>query len=129
MEKNEVITLDDRGFIQINGSETKDFLQNIVTNDLERVNNNSTIFSSILTPQGKYLFEFFILSLENDYLIECEKKSVDEIIKLFNFYKLRSKIDFIDVSKKYVASIIFIAKSLFLSFSFSLILAVFSCPT
>tara|TARA_Y100000590_G_scaffold416281_1_gene514880 strand:- start:340 stop:1230 length:891 start_codon:yes stop_codon:yes gene_type:complete len=110
MEKNQVITLEDRGFIQVKGSEAKDFLQNIVTNDLERVNNNSTIFSSILTPQGKYLFEFFILSLENDYLIECEKKSVDEIIKLFNFYKLRSKIDFIDVSKKYVASIISLEK-------------------
>jgi len=61
MEKNEVITLEDRGFIQVNGSEAKDFLQNIVTSDIEKVSSNSTIFSSILTPQGKYLFEFFFL--------------------------------------------------------------------
>ena len=60
MEENEVITLEDRGFIQINGPDAKDFLQNIVTNDIEKVNNSSTIFSSILTPQGKYLFEFFV---------------------------------------------------------------------
>ena len=60
MEKNEVITLEDRGFIHINGPEAKDFLQNIVTNDIEKVTSNSTVFSSILTPQGKYLFEFFI---------------------------------------------------------------------
>ena len=60
MEKNEVITLEDRGFIQVSGSEAKDFLQNIVTNDLEKVTSDSTVFSSVLTPQGKYLFEFFI---------------------------------------------------------------------
>ena len=64
MEKNEVITLEDRGFIQVNGSEAKDFLQNIVTSDIEKVSSNSTLFSSILTPQGKYLFEFFCLKIK-----------------------------------------------------------------
>ena len=110
MEKNEVITLEDRGFIQINGSDAKDFLQNIVTNDIAKVNNSSTIFSSILTPQGKYLFEFFVLKLKDDYLLECEKKSTTEIIKLLKFYKLRSKVDFIDLSEKYVAAVISLEK-------------------
>ena len=45
MEKNEVITLEDRGFIQVNGVEAKDFLQNIVTNDIEKVTDKLTIFS------------------------------------------------------------------------------------
>ena len=110
MEKNEVITLEDRGFIQVNGSEAKDFLQNIVTNDIEKVTSSSTIFSSILTPQGKYLFEFFVLKLKDGYLLECEKKSTAEITKLLNFYKLRSKVDFIDLSEKYVASVISLEK-------------------
>ena len=110
MEKNEVITLEDRGFIQVSGLEAKDFLQNIVTNDIEKVTNNSTIFSSILTPQGKYLFEFFVLKLKDSYLLECEKKSAAEIIKLLNFYKLRSKVDFIDLSEKYVAAVISLEK-------------------
>ena len=110
MEKNEVITLGDRGFIQVNGLEAKDFLQNIVTNDIEKVTNNSTVFSSILTPQGKYLFEFFVLKLKDSYLLECEKKSSTEIIKLLNFYKLRSKVDFIDLSEKYVAAVISLEK-------------------
>jgi len=99
MEKNEVITLEDRGFIQVNGPEAKDFLQNIVTNDIEKVNNSSTIFSSILTPQGKYLYEFFVLKLKDGYLLECEKKTTAEIIKLLKFYKLRSKDDFIDLGE------------------------------
>ena len=110
MEKDEVITLEDRGFIQVTGLEAKDFLQNIVTNDIEKVSSNSTVFSSILTPQGKYLFEFFVLKLKDSYLLECEKKSSTEIIKLLNFYKLRSKVDFIDLSEKYVAAVISLEK-------------------
>jgi len=110
MDKNEVITLEDRGFIQVKGVEAKDFLQNIVTNDLEKVTDSSTVFSSILTPQGKYLFEFFILKLKDSYLLECEKESTDEIIKLLNYYKLRSKVDFINLNKKYVALVISLEK-------------------
>lgn len=110
MEKSEVITLEDRGFIQINGSEAKDYLQNIVTSDIDKVTTSSTVFSSILTPQGKYLFEFFVLKLKDGYLLECEKKSITEIIKLLNFYKLRSKVDFIDLSEKYVATVISLEK-------------------
>ena len=110
MEKNEVITLEDRGFIQVNGPEAKEFLQNIVTNNVEKVTPESTLFSSILTPQGKYLFDFFIIKLKDNYLIECEKKSTTEIIKLLNFYKLRSKVDFIDLTEKYVAAVISLVK-------------------
>ena len=110
MENNEVIILEDRGFIQVNGAEAKDFLQNIVTNDIEKVTNSSTIFTSILTPQGKYLFEFFILKLKDSYLVGCEKKSTAEIIKLLNFYKLRAKVNLIDLSEKYVAAVISLEK-------------------
>ena len=110
MDKNEVITLEDRGFIQVKGVEAKDFLQNIVTNNIEKATNNSTVFSSILTPQGKYLFEFFILKLKESYLIECEKELTEEIIKLLNYYKIRSKVEFINSNKKYEASVISLEK-------------------
>jgi len=110
MEKNEVITLEDRGFIQVNGPEAKEFLQNIVTNNVEKVTPESTLFSSILTPQGKYLFDFFIIKLKDNYLIECEKKSTSEIIKLLNFYKLRSKVDLVDLNEKYTVAIISLEK-------------------
>ena len=110
MEINETTILDDRGFIQISGNEAKDFLQNIVTNDIDKITANLTLFSSILTPQGKYLYEFFILKADDGYLLECEKKIVSEIIKIFNFYKLRSKVSLNDVSKKYTSIIISLEK-------------------
>ena len=110
MDKNEVIILEDRGFIQVKGVDAKEFLQNIVTNDLEKVTDSSAVFSSILTPQGKYLFEFFILKLKESYLIECEKELTEEIIKLLNYYKIRSKVEFINLNKKYEASVISLEK-------------------
>ena len=110
MEKGEVIALEDRGFIEVKGTEAKDFLQNIVTNDIEKVTDQLTVFSSILTPQGKYLFDFFVLKLKDSYLLECEKKSTEKIIKLLNYYKLRSKVDFTDLTEKYVALVISLEK-------------------
>ena len=110
MEINETTILDDRGFVKINGDEAKSFLQNIVTNDIEKITDSLTLFSSIFTPQGKYLYEFFILKFEDGYLLECEKKVTSEIIKIFNFYKLRAKVNLIDVSKKYTNIIISLEK-------------------
>jgi len=110
MEINETTVLDDRGFVEITGDEAKDFLQNIVTNDVEKISDNFSLFSSILTPQGKYLYEFFIIKIKNGYLLECEKESVSEIIKIFNFYKMRSKINLIDKSNHYNSVIISLKK-------------------
>jgi len=110
MEINEATILDDRGFVKINGDEAKSFLQNIVTNDIEKITDSLTLFSSIFTPQGKYLYEFFILKFEDGYLLECEKKLTSEIIKIFDFYKLRTKVNLIDVSKKYTNIIISLEK-------------------
>jgi len=110
MEINETAILDDRGFIRINGNEAKDFLQNIVTNNIEKVTDNLMLFSSIFTPQGKYLYEFFILKQKDEYLLECEKKVVLEIIKIFNIYKLRSKVNLTDVSKEYASLTISLGK-------------------
>jgi len=110
MEINETTILDDRGFVKVNGNEAKSFLQNIVTNDIEKITDSLTLFSSIFTPQGKYLYEFFILKFEDGYLLECEKKVTSEIIKIFNFYKLRTKVNLIDVSKKYTNIIISLEK-------------------
>ncbi len=110
MEINETTVLDDRGFIEINGNETQNFLQNIVTNDIQKLKEDLTIFSSIFTPQGKYLYDFFISKIENKYLLECEKEIVTEIIKTLNFYKLRSKIDLVDASKKYTTLVVNLEK-------------------
>ena len=56
MEKNQIIILEDRGLIAIEGPDAKDFLQNIISNDVNKVSESSSIFSGIFTPKGKYLY-------------------------------------------------------------------------
>ena len=61
MKKDQIILLEDRGLVSITGEDVTNFLQNIVTNDIEKVNSSVSVFSALLTPPGKYLFEFFLI--------------------------------------------------------------------
>ena len=106
MEKDQIILLKDRGLILITGEDVKNFLQNIITNDIEKVNLSTSIFSALFTPQGKYLFEFFLIQSKNGYLLDCDNKFTNEIINYLLKYKLRSKIEISDISKDYVIGLI-----------------------
>ena len=106
MDKDQIILLEDRGLISITGEDVKNFLQNIITNDIEKVNLSTSIFSALFTPQGKYLFEFFLIQSKNGYLLDCDNKFTNEIINYLLKYKLRSKIEISDISKDYVIGLI-----------------------
>ena len=106
MDKDQIILLEDRGLILITGEDVKNFLQNIITNDIEKVNLSTSIFSALFTPQGKYLFEFFLIQSKNGYLLDCDSKFTNEIINYLLKYKLRSKIEISDISKDYVIGLI-----------------------
>ena len=106
MDKDQIILLEDRGLILITGEDAKNFLQNIITNDIEKVNLSNSIFSALFTPQGKYLFEFFLIQSKNGYLLDCDNKFTNEIINYLLKYKLRSKIEILDISKDYVIGLI-----------------------
>ena len=110
MEKDQIILLQDRGLISITGVDAKNFLQNIITNDIEKVEFSNTIFSALLTPQGKYLFEFFLIKTKKGYLLDCDNISTTEIINYLSKYKLRSKIEIRDISSDYIIGIISLEK-------------------
>lgn len=106
MEKEQVVILEDRGLISIFGEDTKVFLQNILSNDINKVNDSFSVFSAIFTPQGKYLYEFFVIKSRNGYFLDCENEFTNEIIEYLSKYKLRSKVEIKNVSSKHVIGII-----------------------
>ena len=106
MEKNQIVILDDRGLIAVEGLEAEDFLQNMVSNDIKKVSESNSIFSGIFTPQGKYLYEFFILKNKTGYLLDCDVNFKDELIEHLQKFKLRSKIDIKDLSSSHVIGVI-----------------------
>jgi len=82
-----------KSFISIKGEDSTDFIQNIISNDIKKVTDNNCIFASLLTPQGKFLFEFIIFKTKNIFLIETNSELKKELFnKLYN-YKLRSKVE------------------------------------
>ena len=92
MEKNKAyVTV--KGFISIKGEDSIDFIQNIISNNIKNVTDNNCIFSSLLTPQGKFLFEFIILKIKNNFLIECNDELIKELSNKLLNYKLRSKVE------------------------------------
>ena len=104
MKKNDVYILEDRGLLYLNGDDVKEFLQNIITNNIERVTNDMSCFSALLTPQGKYLFDFLIIKHKAGYFLDCEKKNIDQLYKQLNLYKLRSKVEILNLSNEFVVA-------------------------
>ena len=105
MEKNQIVILEDRGLIAIEGPDAQDFLQNIISNDIEKVSEFNSIFSGIFTAQGKYLYEFFIIKNGKNFLLDCDNAFSRELINHLSKYKLRSKIEIKDLSTSYVIGV------------------------
>jgi len=106
MKKDQVVILEKRGVILVSGEDAKDFLQNIITNDINKVSYKNSVFAALLTPQGKYLNEFFIIQSNKGYLLDCSENSTGELIKDLSKYKLRSKVEIEDFSTEFVIGVI-----------------------
>ena len=102
MKIDSACILEDRGILFVEGQDAKDFLQNIITNDIEKVTENSSCFASLLSPQGKFLFDFIIIKHKKGYLIDCEKDQIDELYKKLSLYKLGSEIKILNLSNEFV---------------------------
>ncbi len=101
---NSVYILEDRAILYVNGSDAKNFLQNLISNDINKVTDNSSCFASLFTPQGKFLYEFMVVKHKLGYFIDCEKSQSEEIFKQLNLYKLRSKVEILNLSNEFVVA-------------------------
>ncbi len=87
-----------RGVIMVSGADAKKFLQDIVTNDVTRAVDGNAVHAGLLTPQGKILFDFFLLDVGDYFLLECARDNVVDFIKRLTFYKLRAAVELEDIS-------------------------------
>ena len=106
MNKNKIYILEDRGLLYIQGHDVKEFLQNIISNDIHKVSNTFSCYASLLTPQGKYLFDFILLKHKKGYFIDCNKKQINQLYEHLNLYKLRSKVEILNLSNEFVVAAI-----------------------
>ena len=104
MNKQNVYILNTRSILYINGIDAKEFLQNIISNDINKVNDSNTCFAAILSPQGKFLFAFIIAKHKTGYFLDCDKTQVDALFKQLSIYKLRSNVEIINLSNEFVVA-------------------------
>ena len=95
--------LSGRGVLKLAGEEARSFLQNLVTNNVEKAGPGVAVYSALLTPQGKFLFDFFITADpadENALLLDCDGARAGELVKRLGMYKLRAKVTIEDKSSE-----------------------------
>ena len=80
-------------FLEIKGSDRDNFLQSLITNDIYKCKKNKAIYACLLTPQGKFIADFFIINDYDKYLLEIHQKYIDLVITKLKLYKLKSNID------------------------------------
>ncbi len=105
MSKTFHAALDDRAVIRAHGPDMYDLLQRLVTGNLDQVTPEKAVYSLLLTPQGKFLFDFFMVrdpDEEGALLLDCAKSRVAELQKRLTMYKLRADAAFDDVSAEFV---------------------------
>ena len=92
-------------FFKISGKDSEPFIQNLITNDIQKCNESSIIYSCLLTPQGKFLADFFIFNIDGSYFFETNEKFYNNLLNKLKIYKLRSDIQIDEVKGLYSYSI------------------------
>lgn len=90
-----ITLLPHRGLLEIQGEDRALFLQGLVTNDTSEITPHRAIYALLLTPQGRFLYDFFISEWGGSYFLELESARLDGLIKKLNLYKLRSRVTLI----------------------------------
>ena len=103
--------LRDRGVIEVAGTEATGFLQRLITNSVLNIPKGEGRYAGLLTPQGKLLFDFFVVPLPEGpgtgYLIDCAGGQTADLVKRLNLHKMRANIAIEDKSKDFAVAAIF----------------------
>ncbi len=88
-----MIFLSDRKILQISGIDAKNFLQGLITNDINLLDSKTLIYTANLNANGKFFADFFIFKKKENYYLDCHINCIEDIAKKFNFFKLRSNVE------------------------------------
>lgn len=96
--------LDDRGAVMVSGDDARSFLHGLLTNDVEHLALGQARHAALLTPQGKILFDMFVVATEEGFLLDVGRALVAEFVKRLTFYRLRAKVTITDLSGETVVA-------------------------
>ncbi len=95
------VVLGERGLIGLRGDDARSLLQGVISTDIERVTAASASYGALLTPQGKYLFDFLMVQSGDTLLLDTEQARVPDLMRRLVMYRLRAKVEIEDQSERY----------------------------
>ena len=113
MSRRSAVILDSRGVLRLAGADTRSFLQGMISNDVDKLAPDRALWAAFLTPQGKYLHDFFLLQPsapspgEETILLDCEAARRDDLRRRLGIYKLRAKVAIEDATADYRIAALF----------------------
>lgn len=96
-----ILPLAHRGILSITGDDRKSFLQGLISNDTSRLTAGRALYASLLTAQGKYLHDFFLVEHGDAILLDGEVERLDDLKRRLSLYRLRAKVAIENVSAAY----------------------------
>jgi folate-binding protein YgfZ len=99
--------LPERGVLAVAGADARAFLQGLVSNDVHRATAERAIYAALLTPQGKYLFDFLIAQHQDTLLLDVERGRLNDLLRRLGLYRLRAKVTIADVSDRFAVAAAF----------------------
>jgi hypothetical protein len=97
----------DRAVIAVAGEDRQAFLQGLVSNDTAKVSADRAIYATLLTAQGRFLFDLFLAEHGGRYLVDCSAPRRAELVKRLSMYRLRSKVTIADADADWVTALVF----------------------
>ena len=101
------VLLADRGVLEIAGADRRSFLQGLISNDIEKVASHRAIHAALLTAQGKYLHDFFVIALGDALYLDGEAARLADLKRRLGLYKLRAKVTIAEASERYAVAAAF----------------------
>jgi folate-binding protein YgfZ len=102
MDRPRATALDDRGILRIAGEDRAPFLQGLISNDIMKADPSRALWSAFLTPQGKFLHDFFIHVHEETLLLDAERARLADLRQRLSRFKLRAKVELAEASDDWV---------------------------
>ena len=105
-------SLESRGVLRATGSDLRAFLQGMISNDITKLTGEAALWSAFLTPQGKFLHEFFLVeepetAPDAAVLMDCEAARLADLKRRLERYKLRSKFELTEATARWSVTALF----------------------
>lgn len=105
MDTARTALLTDRGVVRVTGPDAAKLLQGLVTNDMDHLATLPAIHAGLLAPQGKILFDFFVVRASDGFLLETAADKAGELAKRLLLYRLRAKVEIVDVTAEHAVAV------------------------